>query len=211
MTPQQLDPPAESNDVVREPTIGRWNDVQEAALSLLSERGYHGTTMKQVAALLGVQAPSLYNHVGSKQEMLARIMTAGMERLTKAQEAALAGSENVADQLRAMTQAHVLLHIRYQRSAMIGDRELRHLEEPTQSQVRAQRGAYELRFRSVIEQGIGAGLFHVRSSKLASFAIIEMATSVAVWFKENGPMTADEVADQYGEMALRIAGFRNGG
>lgn len=210
MTPQQLDPQTGSDGTAPEPTVGRWNDVQEAALSLLSERGYHGTTMKQVAALLGVQAPSLYNHVGSKQEMLARIMTAGMERLTKAQEAALARSDGVAEQLRAMTEAHVLLHIRHRRSAMIGDRELRHLEEPTQSQVRAQRGAYELRFRSVIEHGIGTGVFHVRSSKLASFAIIEMATSVAVWFKDNGPMSPDEVADQYGEMALRIAGYRDG-
>jgi hypothetical protein len=33
---------------------GRWLDVQEAALSLFSERGYHGTTMKHVAGVVGV-------------------------------------------------------------------------------------------------------------------------------------------------------------
>src|ERR1700742_493343 len=90
---------------------GRWLDVQEAALTLFSERGYHGTTMKHVAAVLGVQAPSLYNNVVSKQEILQRIMTTGMRRLSANQEEALASSAVPVEQLRAMTEAHVLIHI----------------------------------------------------------------------------------------------------
>lgn len=187
-------------------TSGRWLELQEAALTLISQRGYHGTTMKHVASALGVQAPSLYNHVVSKQEILQRIMTGGMRRLMDYQDEALAGSEGPRDQLRAMTEAHVLLHIRHRRSAMVGDRELGNLEEPTQSAVRSQRDAYERRFRAVIQRGADDGLFSVKSVKLASFAIIEMATSVTVWFNEGGPLSPDEVAREYGEMALRIVG-----
>lgn len=185
---------------------GRWLDVQEAALTMFSERGYHGTTMKHVAGLLGVQAPSLYNHVVSKQEILQRIMTTGMRRLTSYQEEALATSSEAPEQLRAMTEAHVLMHIRHRRSAMVGDREIANLEEPTQREVRAQRDAYERRFRGIIQRGADEGSFTVDSVKLASFAIIEMATSVTVWFNDRGPLTPDEVAREYGEMALRIVG-----
>ncbi|MGD1056395.1 MAG: TetR/AcrR family transcriptional regulator [Solirubrobacteraceae bacterium] len=187
---------------------GRWPDVQEAALTLFSERGYHGTTMKHVAAQLGVQAPSLYNHVVSKQEILQRIMTTGMRRLTAHQEVALASSTEPAEQLRAMIEAHVQMHIRHSRSAMVGDREIGNLEEPTQREVRDERDAYERRFRAVIQRGVDAGTFTVGSVKLASFAIIEMATSVAVWFKEDGPLSPDDVAREYGEMALKIVGVR---
>lgn len=187
-------------------TTGRWNDVQEAALTLLSERGYHGTTMKLLAGLLGVQAPSLYNHIGSKQEILARIMTTGMERLMAKQEEALAASDDPADQLRAMTEAHVLVHIRHRRSAMIGDRELGNLEEPTASYLHGLRDAYERHYRATVERGAEQGKFTVDSPKLASFAIIEMASSVSVWFNEAGPLTDEDVAREYGKMALRIVG-----
>jgi AcrR family transcriptional regulator len=205
-------PPSAAPDP-HEPAVpdetGRWLDVQEAALSLFSERGYHGTTMKHVAGVLGVQAPSLYNHVVSKQEILQRIMTTGMRRLMSYQDEALQSSSEPAEQLRAMTEAHVLMHIRHRRSAMVGDREISNLEEPTQREVRAQRDAYERRFRAVIQEGLEQGTFTVDSVKLASFAIIEMATSVTVWFSEDGPLSPDEVAREYGEMALRIVGAGN--
>jgi AcrR family transcriptional regulator len=199
-------PAPDPHEPVLPDETGRWLDVQEAALSLFSERGYHGTTMKHVAGLLGVQAPSLYNHVVSKQEILQRIMTTGMRRLMSYQDEALQSSSEPVEQLRAMTEAHVLMHIRHRRSAMVGDREINNLEEPTQREVRAQRDAYERRFRAVIQEGLDQDTFTVDSVKLASFAIIEMATSVTVWFSEDGPLSPDEVAREYGEMALRIVG-----
>jgi AcrR family transcriptional regulator len=201
ITREAADPPAPEGP-------GRWPDVREAALTLFSRLGYHGTTMKDVANELGVRAPSLYNHIGSKQEILQRIMTTGMGRLIAYQDAALASSEDVAEQLRRMTGAHVLVHIRHRRSAMVGDRELANLEEPIATDVRKQRELYESRYRAIIERGVAEGRFEVGSAKLASFAIIEMASSVSVWFREDGPLSDVEVADEYGAMALRIVGAR---
>jgi AcrR family transcriptional regulator len=201
-----MTPPPQPSAVAQREGVGRWNDVQEAALTLFSEIGYHGTTMKHVAAALGVQAPSLYNHVGSKQEILQRIMVTGMDRVLSRQEAALEASDDPAVQLSGMTEAHVLVHIRHRRSAMIGDRELKNLEEPTMSDVRAKRVLYEHRYRETIQRGIEQGVFRAHSTKLASFAIIEMASSVSVWFREDGPLTDVDVAREYGEMALRIVG-----
>jgi len=189
-------------------TTGRWDDVREEALTLLSERGYHGTTMKLLAARLGVQAPSLYNHVGSKQEILSRIMVTGIDRLLAGQDKALNSSSDPAEQLRAMTESHVLIHIRHRRSAVTGDRELANLAEPDQSYVRSARDRYEHRVRQTIAKGVKAGVFSVSSEKLASFAVIEMASSVSVWFRESGPLEDLEVAREYGKMALRIVAYR---
>jgi AcrR family transcriptional regulator len=199
--PVQEDPPERPIEM-----SVRGLELQEAALTLISERGYHGTTMKHIAAAVGMQAPSLYNHVGSKQEILRRIMTRGMQRLMDHQTEALTANTNPPARLRAITEAHVLLHIRYRRSAMIAARELGNLEEPVQGAVRAQRDAYEHNSRVVIQEGLEDGSFVVKSAKLASFAIIEMATSVAVWFKEGATLSPNEVAREYGVMALRIVG-----
>lgn len=185
---------------------GRWPDVREAALTLFAARGYHGTTMKDVAKVLGVRAPSLYNHVGSKQEILQRIMISGMHRLLAFQDAALASTDDTAEQLRRMTGAHVIVHIRHRRSAMVGERELSNLEGDAVEVVRGARERYEQRYRELVRRGAEDGLFRVDQPKLATFAIIQMASSVAVWFDEDGPLSDHEVADEYSALALRIVG-----
>jgi hypothetical protein len=55
--------------------------------------------------------------------------------------------------------------------------------------------------------GVGTGDFHVSSPELASFAILEMCLSIARWFHDDGARTAGQVADEYADFALRIAGF----
>ena len=65
--------------------------VIDTACQLFAERGYRGASMKDIAEILGVRAPSLYNHVLSKQDILFAIMDKAMDRALDAQEEALAG------------------------------------------------------------------------------------------------------------------------
>ena len=65
--------------------------VIDTACELFAERGYRGTSMKDIAEALGVRASSLYNHVISKQDILFAIMDKAMDRALEAQEAALGG------------------------------------------------------------------------------------------------------------------------
>jgi hypothetical protein len=62
--------------------------------------------------------------------------------------------------------------------------------------------------RAIISDGVSAGDFHVGSLALASFAILEMCLSIARWFRDDGDLTADQVADEYADFALRIAGYK---
>jgi hypothetical protein len=74
--------------------------------------------------------------------------------------------------------------------------------------MRERRRDHERAIRAIITEGIGRGLFSVPEPALASFAILEMSVSIARWFHEEGPLTADQVADQYAEFALRIVRYR---
>lgn len=51
--------------------------------------------------------------------------------------------------------------------------------------------------------------FHVDSPALASFAILEMCLSIARWFRDDGARTAEQVADEYADFALRIVRLRS--
>ena len=62
--------------------------------------------------------------------------------------------------------------------------------------------------RSIITLGSARGLFAVGNPALASFAILEMCVSIARWFREDGSRTAEQVADEHAEFALRIVRYR---
>jgi hypothetical protein len=135
-------------------------------------------------------------------------MLATMDDLLTANDVAAAGTNDPTQRLRRATDAHVRYHARHRREAFVGNRELRSLVEPHRATVLARRAEYERRFRSLVEDGIKAGVFHVASSQLASFAILDLGMGVAVWFREESGPTENEVAWQYTEFAMGIVAAR---
>ncbi len=179
-------------------------EVKTAAAELFAVRGYRATTMRHIASALGIQAPGLYNHVGSKQEILRDIMVGVMTDLLAEQRAALQSTNDPAEQVRRVIESHVRYHCRHQRATVVGNREIPNLEEPSRSTVISQRDEFERNFRAVIQRGVADGRFAVGSARLASYAILEMGIGVATWFREDGELSEAQVAYEYGEMALRI-------
>jgi AcrR family transcriptional regulator len=183
----------------------RVDDVRDVALTLFADRGYRGTTMSDIAAVLDVRVPTLYSHITSKQSLLAEIFIETTERVWADYERAVAGVDDVAERLRHAVEAYALRHATHRRQALVVHRDLSAVEEPTLSAVLAKRRLHEHAIRQLIADGIEAGVFRVRSATMASFAILEMSVSIASWFREDGPASAEAVARQYGEFALSIA------
>jgi len=183
-------------------------DVRDAALTLFAQRGYHATSMKDIAAALGLQAPSLYNHVAAKQDLLRDVMADTMVALLAVVREAIASSDDVTERLRRATEGHVRFHAVHRREVRVGNYEIPALDEPQREVVVALRREYSLIFLELIERGVEAGVFDCRSPLLASYAILQMGIGVSMWFREDGKLSADSVAYQYGDIALRIVGAR---
>ncbi|MET7906035.1 TetR/AcrR family transcriptional regulator [Streptomyces sp. NPDC005355] len=183
--------------------------VRETALTLFSERGYHGTALSQIAAELGVRTPSLYNHMNSKHDLLEAIVTETTEQVWADYEIAVEGSVGPVDALRRAVKAYALRHALHRREALIVSRDIASLDREAYERVLRLRRRHERAIRALIDDGVRDGLFHVQTPSLASFGILEMCVSIARWFREDGTMSADEVADQYSEFALRLAGLQS--
>ncbi|MEU6573661.1 TetR/AcrR family transcriptional regulator [Streptomyces sp. NPDC046805] len=186
--------------------MSRADDIRAAALELFTSHGYGATTMADIGAAVGIRGPSLYKHVASKQDLLVQIMTGTMQNLLALHRAAIDTTNDPTERLRRATEAHVRYHARHRLEAFVGNREIRSLEEPHRSDVLAIRAQYEAGFRDLINTGIAAGRFTVTSARMASYAILDLGMGVAVWFREDGELTEDVVAWDYGEFALRIVG-----
>ncbi|WP_326809063.1 MULTISPECIES: TetR/AcrR family transcriptional regulator [unclassified Streptomyces] len=186
----------------------RGAEIRDAALLLFAERGYAATTMADIGAAVGMRGPSLYKHVGAKQELLAQIMTGTMDALLRTHRTAVADCEDTVERLRRAAEAHVRYHARHRLEAFVGTREIRSLEEPHRTEILRLRAAYEQAFRELLAEGVEAGSFRITKVKLTSYAILDLGMGVAVWYREDGDLTEDQIVYQYGDFALRLAGVR---
>jgi AcrR family transcriptional regulator len=180
--------------------------VIDAACALFAERGYRGTSMKEIAEVLGVSAPGLYNHVTSKQEILHAIMDRAMDRAIAALDQAIAGIDDVAGQLRRATESLVLDFLRYPDEVTVCNNEVRSLEPANRLAIVAKRDEYGGRIRRIIEGGHRSGRFRTGTPDLAAFAVLEMGNGAKSWFRPSGRYPDTYVAREYGEFALRIVG-----
>jgi AcrR family transcriptional regulator len=183
--------------------------VLAAACQLFAARGYMGTSMKDIAGRLSVRAPSLYNHVASKRDILVTIMDRALRRALNALEESLEGVDDVRDQLRAATESLVLDFLRNTDEVTVSNNDLRVLDGEDRIKIVAMREEYGQRVRAILERGHAEGKFHVGDPRIASFAILEMGNGAKAWFRPGGELSDLDVARMYGDFALRMVDSRD--
>jgi AcrR family transcriptional regulator len=181
--------------------------VLEAALLLFATRGYHGVSMRDLAAEAGVGASSVYAHVASKEELLRDLIVLGHEEhRDRIRRALVEADGNPGDQLRAVTKAHVAMHADLPMLATVCNNELHALSEMSRREVYAVRAGAEETILDIIERGIRLGSFQCEDAWLAVAAIGAMGIRVAAWFRPGGRHTTEQVCERYADFALRIVG-----
>ncbi|MCI0544501.1 MAG: TetR/AcrR family transcriptional regulator, partial [Actinobacteria bacterium] len=137
----------------------RRRDVIEAAGRLFAERGYHGTSMRDLGRELGLLGSSLYSHVESKQDLLVEVVEEGARLFEESAVGALATPGDAVDRLRALIDGHVGVILDNLDVARTFLNEARVLDAEHRSRVLGARDHYEEAFRSVIRQGVEEGSF----------------------------------------------------
>lgn len=187
--------------------------VLGAARSCMAERGYHGTSIREIAARAGMTSAALYHHFSSKQAVLAALIDGALERASvMVDEAASGSAPDPRSQLHATVRAWALFHAVHRDDALIGSSELRSLEGAHLSHVVAAREHIEGRLESIVLAGVSSGDFAATDALLAARAVMSMGSSIVTWFDPTGPLTPDEIADVYASLALgavRAAGFED--
>jgi AcrR family transcriptional regulator len=176
--------------------------ILDVATVFFYESGYHATTMREVAAGVGIKAGSLYNHYASKEELLFQIAEGVMQDLLAGGREAVAATEEPRDQLRALIRVHVVYHAEQRFRAKVADDQLNALGPERRAMVVAVRDAYELLWRDVLDAGRAAHGWIVPDTPVVTFAITTMCTAVDVWYREGGRLTPSDVADVYEEFVL---------
>ena len=182
--------------------------ILEAATLLFYEKGYHGTSIREVAVAVGIKAASLYYHCPGKEDVLFRIAHGTMAELLDGGRAAIAPYDAPRDRLRALLVWHVVYHAERRFRARVADEQLHALGDERRAEAVRMRDAYTELFKQILRDGRRLEGWLVPSTSVITFGIGGMCTFVDTWYRDDGPLTAHRIAEMYADFVLRALASR---
>jgi TetR/AcrR family transcriptional regulator, cholesterol catabolism regulator len=176
------------------------------ASALFRERGYAATSVRDIARALDIQGASLYAHVTSKADVLWTIVGRAAMRFEAAADAALEAtpaSAGARDRIGAFVRAHVGVVTADPELASVFVHEWRHLDGERRAAILERRDAYERRLRDAIADGMSAGELVPTDPAVAASFVLGALNAVAAWYRPDGRLSADRIADHYADLAIR--------
>ncbi|HYR93650.1 MAG TPA: TetR/AcrR family transcriptional regulator [Methylomirabilota bacterium] len=188
---------------VAKPTTSREEEILAAAGSLFREKGYHATSVRDIAESVGLLKGSLYHYIRSKEELLARLFEGALRETVGELEEIAARDASTTERLREMVRAYALSVTANLDSVGIYLREWRSLPPPELARVRARRRAMRSLFESVIAEGIRKREFVASDAKVAALAILGMVNWIYEWYRPRGRLRPEALAQELAERAVR--------
>jgi len=178
----------------------------EAAVTAFAEKGFHGTTTRDIAGAAGMSPAAVYVHHRSKEELLFLISREGHETALDVVRTARAASTDPVAQLRTAMRAFAEFHVHHHTVARILNYELAALSDEHRRVIDELRTGIDQELRTLIRDGVAAGVFDAPDPALAATALASMGVDIARWYREDGEWSATQIADYYATLALRMVG-----
>lgn len=180
----------------------RREEVIHTAQKLIRLHGYNSMSMRDLAKALGIEAPSLYNHIKSKEELLKTTCFEMADRFITALDEVNDIYFNAEQKLRMAIENHIKILTSNLDMAHVFLHEWKYLSEPYLSEFIVLRDRYEQGFREIIVTGEQEGLFKEIDTKFAVLTILSSLNWIIEWYKPEGSMLPQEVAEKLSHFIL---------
>jgi AcrR family transcriptional regulator len=132
-----------------------------------------------------------------------RAATRFVEALASPEADADARGASAAERLRAIVAGHARLVAREPELAGVFATEWRYLSGDRRASILARRDAYEARVREVIADGMATGELALTDGPVAAAVLLSALNGIAAWFRPDGRLSPDDLADRYADLAIR--------
>lgn len=192
-----------------DPAKPRREQIHDVASRLFSERGYHATSMRELASELGMQGGSLYAHISGKEDLLVQIVNRASQQFDEALFALRDLDRPADEKLREAMHRHILVVADNMDSATVFFHEWKHLAPDAYARVTGWRDSIDAFYRDLLLQGIQSGVFRADLDvKMAALMILSTVNWTYTWYRPGGSLTPRDVADHFADMLL--SGLRAG-
>jgi AcrR family transcriptional regulator len=182
--------------------IDREDQLLETATRLFKEKGYHNTSMQDLADALGMQKGSLYYYIDSKEELLRRLLERATSYLAFQIDEIYAADLPPPEKLRWALENHGVTMMEQLDLVSVYLQEYRNLPPKRLKEALAVRKHYEQVLMHILEDGIDSGDFRPVNVKMIVFGLLGMLNWTHAWFSPEGEFSAQEIAAMLADLAL---------
>jgi AcrR family transcriptional regulator/DNA-binding XRE family transcriptional regulator len=179
-------------------------EILAAAIALFADKGYSRVSIRELAQRAGCSTANLYHHFASKYDIFVSLIEGAMERHNAGLEEAVELYDSPAAQLRHVLRAHLVVHMTRPEVRLLRE-DFHPIVGPELQRFIRGRDRYERGVRRIVERGLREGELEVADAAVAVRAAMAACTAVDRWFRPDGPLSAERIADLTADFLL--AGF----
>lgn len=167
--------------------------VLRTAARFFNRKGFHATSLDDVAAALNVTKPTIYHYFANKDEILFECTRRGLDAIIEASRRTAGQGGTAAERLRGMLTAYAMVMMD-DYGICVARTQDHLLAKPSRTHFRALKREIDALFRQVIAEGVEDGSLQVRDVRIASFTAAQALNGLGNWFSPEGPAGAPETA-----------------
>jgi len=175
----------------------RRKEILHAALRAFREKGYHGTTLDDIAERFGVRKTALYHYFPDKEAILYACHQESLAELDRI-IAGARGRDTAIEQLSVVIREHVRVMTDTLEGSPLAF-EVTALSPERRRDIIAGRDRYERALRRIIARGVADNEFRRLDPKIAVFAILGSINWISRWYRPEGTLHADELGREFAE------------
>ena len=176
-------------------------EILHAALRAFRDKGFHATTLDDIALHVGVRKTALYHYFPDKQSILHECHREASAELQRIVDGART-LPSARDQLRHVIREHVRVMTETLEGSPLAF-EVTAFSPERQQELMEARDRYERAVRRIIQRGIRSGEFRRMDPKVAVFVILGAINWIARWYRPEGALHATELGEQYADHLVR--------
>lgn len=182
--------------------MSRKEEILRISAELFSKKGFSATSMRDIASALNIEAPSLYNHFPSKEDILWQVASKGAEKFINTIEAIYLQNLHTEEKLNQMITAHINVLLENQKTATVFFQEWRYLNKEQRKKYEQLRKRYELFFVKTIEKGVEENLFDNIDETFSALVILSGMNWIYRWYDDSGTMDKEAIAKHFVKIFL---------
>jgi len=170
--------------------------VIRAAANAFNLKGYHNTSLDDIAAALQVTKPTVYYYVTNKEQLLFECFAAGLEPIRTGLREARSLEAPARERLNAVLRSYAQAVASEFGWCMVRV-EAQDLSPEMSDHIKSMKSEIDQGIRRLIREGVQDGSIHPCDPKMTAFALAGSLNWIAHWYKENQSMTPAQIADAF--------------
>jgi AcrR family transcriptional regulator len=177
------------------------------ATRLFARNGFEGTSVQDIVDAAGVTKGAMYHYYGSKDDLLYEVYHQLLTMQTSHLNDIVKGPGTPEERLRAAAIDVVVSSLQNLDDMIVFFRSLHMLPDDRQTQIRAERRAYQDQFKALVEEGMTDGTFRTEvPADIVVHFYLSAVNQLGSWYRPDGPLTPTQVGEEYTKLLL--AGLR---